>query len=332
MDANPDKPLGAVFEPAGPAGGETHRSDVEPRNVRNDMAPGRIEVGAPGPEFEARALDVSAYGQAPYRPDTAIDGWTTGPLTVRAASVRGDSHRHAGVPRQDEFALGVHGGTGTVIVAVADGVSAAPNSHFGATAACRFAIDTSLRQLDESGAVDLLEIVRGAAWALVEVARRLGYSDEVDPEVAERELATTLVAVSLRPLEEGGASVSAVSVGDSGLAVIDAGMVSRRLGGKPLGGDEITSSAVVGLPRVPHDLSVHEWRLEPEAVLLVATDGIWDPMGSGTGTLARLMAEQLGRFPPERLQFARLVDFSRETFDDDRTLVAVWAAAETSDG
>lgn len=28
--------------------------------------------------------------------------------------------------------------------------------------------------------------------------------------------------------------------------------------------------------------------------------------------------------PPSLIEFAHAVDFSRETFDDDRTLVAVW--------
>jgi hypothetical protein len=40
--------------------------------------------------------------------------------------------------------------------------------------------------------------------------------------------------------------------------------------------------------------------------------------------VARLLVEQLQSGPPDLLQFARVVDFSRETFDDDRTLVAVW--------
>jgi hypothetical protein len=39
--------------------------------------------------------------------------------------------------------------------------------------------------------------------------------------------------------------------------------------------------------------------------------------------VGQLFAEHL-HIPPPALAFAHLLDFSRETFDDDRTLVAVW--------
>jgi hypothetical protein len=34
--------------------------------------------------------------------------------------------------------------------------------------------------------------------------------------------------------------------------------------------------------------------------------------------------------PPSLIEFAHAVDFSRETFDDDRTLVAVWPRKQLS--
>jgi hypothetical protein len=63
--------------------------------------------------------------------------------------------------------------------------------------------------------------------------------------------------------------------------------------------------------------------LAPGEVLLVGTDGFGDPLGAGDGAVGALFAGAL-RVPPPPLGLAHLLDFSRETFDDDRTLVAVW--------
>ncbi len=46
------------------------------------------------------------------------------------------------------------------------------------------------------------------------------------------------------------------------------------------------------------------------------------PWVTATAT-GQLFAEYLQAPPPPRA-FAHLLDFSRETFDDDRTLVAIW--------
>jgi hypothetical protein len=58
-------------------------------------------------------------------------------------------------------------------------------------------------------------------------------------------------------------------------------------------------------------------------VLLVGTDGFGDPLGDGDGKVGQLFAEHLKMPPPPRA-LAHLLDFSRETFDDDRTLLAIW--------
>jgi hypothetical protein len=58
-------------------------------------------------------------------------------------------------------------------------------------------------------------------------------------------------------------------------------------------------------------------------VLLLCTDGLALPLAGGTGEVAQTLARELAR-PPDIVDFARLVDFSRSTYDDDRSLVAVW--------
>jgi hypothetical protein len=288
--------------------------------IENALAPSRITVGAPTVTFESVVVDPARFRQ-PYRPDMLVDGWSTDRLCVRAASVRGDDHRYRGKPRQDEFVLGFHPTSGSLVIAVADGVSAAQQSHLGATAACRYSVDAVIRSLDAGQEIDWESVLKGAAWAVVETAQRLAESAEPDPTAAEALCGTTLCLVLVRPTP-GGAMASMVSVGDSGSVRISAGQVVPVIGGKtPENG--ISSSAVTGLPRVPQPVIPLCVELGTDDVLLVATDGILDPLGEGRGLLGRLFLDGLST-PPDPLQFCRLVDFSRETFDDDRTMVAIW--------
>lgn len=102
-----------------------------------------LVIGTPVAEFEPRPPRFPGY-----RPDTAADGWSTEHVTVRAASVRGYQHRHEGTPRQDDFALAAHPGSGALVAAVADGVASAELAHLGATLVCRSAVDQLLHALD----------------------------------------------------------------------------------------------------------------------------------------------------------------------------------------
>jgi hypothetical protein len=288
--------------------------------ITNASAIGRITVGAPTITFEPKVVDPIRF-RPPYRPDSLIDGWSTDAFYVRAASVRGDDHRFRGKPRQDEFVLGFHPMTGCIVIAVADGVSGAPQSHLGATAACRYSVDAILGQLDAGTDIDWSALLKGAAWAVVETAQRAAGASEPDPNAAENLCATTLVAALVRPTSTG-STVTGISVGDSGMLSVS------YLGFKPIAGgkapeDGVSSSAVSGLPRVPSAIAEQRVDLAVGEVLLVATDGILDPLGTGRGLVGQLFYKNLAA-PPDPMQFCRLVDFSRETFDDDRTLVAVW--------
>jgi len=93
----------------------------------------------------------------------------------------------------------------------------------------------------------------------------------------------------------------------------------------------LVSSAVVGLPWVPTELAPVVVEVADGDVLLIGTDGIGDPLGGGYGGVGNLLRAVLtGPAPPSLIEFAHAVDFSRETFDDDRTLVAVWPRTQLS--
>ena len=276
-------------------------------------------VGVPGLVFEPRPPNGLSY-----RPDTVSDGWSTPFVHLRLASVRGYAHRYSGRPREDDAAAAWDPDTGTIVFAVADGVSGAQQPHIGSQLACRSAVDELLAQTrrNEGRGVDWKLLLSTVHWQLIEQARRILKEPEAGVEASADLLATTLVAGTAVPTD-GGVIVTVVSVGDSGAWQIKYDQVQRLIGGKSPSGSGLVSSSVSPLPGVPTRISPMRFYLEPDSVFLVGTDGFGDPVGEGEGEVARFFAREL-RSPVPPLGFAQLLDFSRETFDDDRTLIALW--------
>jgi hypothetical protein len=272
-----------------------------------------LVVGEPVIGFEPRP---PASGD--YCADTVVDGWSTGHLTVRLASVRGYGHRFGGTPRQDDVAVGVDPATGAIALAVADGVSQAPMSHVGARQACRSAVGSALAGV-RSGlpAPDWNTVVRSVVSAVVASA------GPCDPSL----LATTLVVGVVRPTTDG-AAVHLAQVGDSTAWVLDGGRYRCLLDDKHDGTGAVVPSTVLALPPMPETFTTVDLVLTPSAVLVVGTDGFGDPLGRGDGQVGALFADLLA-VPPPPLALAHTLDFSRETFDDDRTVVALWATGRS---
>jgi hypothetical protein len=275
-------------------------------------------VGQPAAEFEARPPNASVY-----RPDCLADGWSTSQFTVRVASVRGYEHRFSGKPRQDDAAIAHHPATGAVLFAIADGVSDAPLSHIGSSAACRAAISAMTAALDSpEKEVDWPALVRQAAWQLCEQAKMSLRLPKVDQRLADENMATTLVAGLVLPTPDG-PDVQLIQVGDSSAWILNRqGRFQCLLPTKFRAGQEVISSATAALPRVP-PVEVRRGILAGDEILLVGTDGFGDPLGDGEGAVGRHFANALSSIPPV-LKFANDLDFSRETWDDDRTLFALW--------
>jgi serine/threonine protein phosphatase PrpC len=293
-----------------------HQPGAGRRRVR--LARGPVTIGEPAPTVEVRFGDAE-----PYRPDTLADGGTALGLTVRAASVRGLAKRYAGGPRQDDVCLRLHDPSRTLIAAVADGVSEAPRSHLGAALAVRYATAALARQLD-AGEVDSLDwtaVFDQAAWSLVEEQRRSGASPDAGVDEAARSLATTLLVAAI-VAGEGEARVQVAAVGDSPCLLL-----RRReydaIVGAPDSRDGLIGGGVQSLPLGARAVETGSCTLEPGSVLLLCTDGLALPLGDGRGEVGRVLARELAS-PPDVVDFARLLDFSRSTYDDDRSLVAVW--------
>lgn len=284
----------------------------------------QIVVGSPSPPVEPSTI-AADYRSLPFRPDAVIDGWSTDAVTLRGVSLRGHLHRYNGAPRQDDFALH-HLPDGRVIVLVADGVSGAAQSHIGASTATRQAAEWLHAQLgDDIADTDWLGLLKSTAWALNERAQTLLGLAEPDPVRAEEQLSTTLMCAVIEPTGTGALRAHLVGAGDSAAWLLSSGQFIQILGGKAESESGIASSAVVGLPRVPTEVTPVVIDVMGDDVLLIATDGIGDPLGTGQGGVGNLFRDVLTKpCPPSLLEFAHAVDFSRETFDDDRTLVAVW--------
>ncbi|HUB03658.1 MAG TPA: protein phosphatase 2C domain-containing protein [Solirubrobacteraceae bacterium] len=283
------------------------------RRVR--LARGPVTIGEAAASVEPRLASAE-----PYRPDTIADGGTAFGLTVRAASVRGLWKRYTGGPRQDDICLRLHADSGTLIAAVADGVSGAPRSDLGAALAVRYATAAVARFLDRGpGSIDWAAVFEQAAWALVEEHRRASGDGDAGVEEASRLMATTLLVATVS-----GSDVEVAAVGDSPAFVL-AGKEYDALVGEPQRVDGFIGGGVDALPRSAGSVSVARGSLDGGAVLLLCTDGLAMPLAGGTGEVGRTLARELAR-PPDVVDFARLLDFSRSTYDDDRSLVAVWGS------
>ncbi|MFI9328083.1 protein phosphatase 2C domain-containing protein [Kitasatospora sp. NPDC052868] len=278
-----------------------------------------VVVGDPVAVFDPRPPTGLSY-----RPDTVCDGWSTPELDLRLASVRGYQHRYDGRPREDDAACAWDRTTGTVVFAVADGVSSARQPHIGSQLACRSAVDELLAQVraGDGRVGDWEKLLGTVQWQLIEQARRILKQPGAGIEATAQLLATTLVAGTATPTG-GGVAIEVVSVGDSGVWQIKYDRIYQLLGGKSAGPDGLVSSSVEPLPGVPTRIRPMEFYLDPGSVVLIGTDGFGDPVGNGRGEVARLFVQGLRR-PVPPLGFAHLLDFSRETFDDDRTLIALW--------
>ena len=292
--------------------------------IRGPVEVPQIVIGIPSPDLEP-VLTNPRFRDFPFRPDTVIDGWSNDLVTVRGASLRGHVHRHNGAPRQDDFAIHVLR-DGRLIALVADGVSSANQSHLGSTTAVRQATKWLKTQLPPQTAdTDWMALVRDAAYALINQAQAmLQLQDPPDVGSAEKEMATTLLCAVIEPIEAGILRASIVGIGDSGAWLLRDGQFTPVLGGKTADEGGLSSNAVAGLPRLPGELQPSVIEIQEGDVLLLGTDGIGDPLGTGEGGVGNLFRKLFGGSrPPSLIEFAHALDFSRETFDDDRTLVTV---------
>jgi serine/threonine protein phosphatase PrpC len=171
---------------------------------------------------------------------------------------------------------------------------------------------------------------RAAAALVIEHRRAAGDEHRDKPgqdetQAVSRDLGTTLTVAVVEHSDGGGMQASIAAIGDSPALRLTGGEYELLVGERETD-DDFTTSAVVALPYLPSPeaRTVH---LERDEVLLICTDGFSGPLGSGSGDVGQLFARELAK-PPPLSSWSYLVDFAKATYDDDRTLIAVWPQAE----
>jgi len=326
------------FEAAGTAEPDVPVAEASvARHWRGAFEP--YSVGDPG--RAAAAVRPKYDWSANPRPDTVVDGIVVGEgpagpaLVLRAASVRGLAHRHAGKVRQDAYGFRLTDDGRYLVAVVSDGVSSGKNSQY---AADTVALEGSRRIADllasvPAAEVDWASLLEELGLKLIGECRRLGLiATEGLPTreaVAAHMAATVLAAVvELRPAGED-MPVTVFALGDSAAWVLRDGTEWRALQKIAKTEGAVASASVRAIPLRPSGpIEPIQLTLRPCDMLMLVSDGVGDPLQDGTGPVGRFLADVWAR-PPAPLEFAAQVDFARFTQDDDRTALALWPMRAT---
>ena len=332
---------------------EIQRAIVQPRDPAPPPEAPRGDpeyVGRP-PSYPPRPLGPPSVRDgdllAAVLPDSVVDGAELGPLTVRAASVRGDSHRWRGECRQDALGVtrlgpaGDGGGAGAgrqdfagtdalLLLAVADGVGSAPLSHRGSHAV----VAGVARQLD-GAAVELADALRagdGARFhALADRAVAAAAAElRASADGPASAYATTFRALVV-PLDPAVRVRGFLGVGDGGLFRLrDRGWwnlehpATATPGTTP--GTGVIDTGTAALPDAYQQVDAR--LLEPSEagdVLVLCTDGFSGPL-AGEKEFREHVAEQWGHTAgvPQPSDFLWHAQTRLKSYDDDRTVICLW--------
>ncbi|RZD69304.1 protein phosphatase 2C domain-containing protein [Streptomyces albidoflavus] len=260
-------------------------------------------------------------------PDIVVDGAEHGALTVRAASVRGDSHRYQAEPRQDSVCVARIGSgeSELLVLGVADGVGSAPLSHVGSQKACAFAAGALDRVAGPLAAAvaesDLPGFTALARQATAEVATLLRHEAE---RYGRRpsEFATTLRLLVV-PLDPEVRVRGLLTLGDGGTALLREGRWDTALGATEEGDGAVIDTRTPALPTTREPVATLI-STRPGDVLVVCTDGLSTPLAGDQDT-ARFLARA---WSPERVpgpaDFLWQLQYRVKSYDDDRSAVVLW--------
>lgn len=306
------------------------RGAVEPYVVGNPGRAAGQTVPLPDPEHWDRR-------------DTVLDGITIVDRRerlgdLRAASVRGLAHRHYGRVRQDEYGYRRTSDGRYLVLCAADGVSSGKQSHRAAVTVARRGTEHLATLLATVHAADISwpAVIGNIASLIVRTGRKQlrnlgvpGAEEYTDRQVAQYMATTVLYAVVDLRSPDGSCPVDLVAVGDTSAWVLRQSGTWEPLQPVKNEGAEVYSPSVTALPMLPpRPPQPIRTRVHPGEALVLMSDGIGDPLGSGTGEVGRFLAE-VWRTPPAALDFAAQIEFARKSFDDDRTAIAFWPSARS---
>ena len=243
-------------------------------------------------------------------------------LGVSAAGAR---HLFEGQDLEDFHAVHVDEHEAAVMVAIADGTSHASHASSGSRLAADAAIAV-LRARPPAVGAEFRAVADAIASADAALASHARGADR--PLGA---LATTLL-VAFGRVVAGQRTVTCARVGDSEAFLLE------PYGWRRLFDDDdpstVRESSTATIPSPHPTIDTVQVRWPDDAVLVLATDGVADPLIGGRDAV-RDELQSLWATRPTLADFTRHVQFSRRGIDDDRTTVAVWprpAASGTTGG
>ncbi|MFF5183436.1 protein phosphatase 2C domain-containing protein [Streptomyces sp. NPDC000345] len=284
----------------------------------------------PHPLGRPSLRDADAF--APFSPVVLLDGAQIGRLTVRAASLRGDSHNWEGSCRQDAMAVTRIGPPEAemLLLAVADGVGSALYSHVGSYQFSRLAAVYLDREAESIHAAlcarneNELHVLatKAVAGAAAQLRSDWARASQHQPRpYADQDYATTL-HVLLIPTDPRIRDRVVCSVGDGGLFVLREGHWEH---GDPDDGGELLDTRTEALPHAYRSVKATLLRTVPGEVLLLGTDGITNPLTQKDPEFGRRLADAWGGPEvPSLSDFLWQAQTRAKTYDDDRTVICVW--------
>lgn len=260
-------------------------------------------------------LPVLLAGGADSRaPGVALDGGMLEQTTVRAVSIRGRRHRYRGEPLQDAYAVRLSADGRWVIAAVADGLGSTRYAEHAAAVAVRAAMNLSLTP-DLGWHAGFATI----AGEVMRATARLGGPSGKHSTNASEPPATTLT-IGVVPADGRGGIAACAAIGDSPALWLQGGKWTELFPPEGQRPGNVTSA----LPEDLGELRERQIDWGPGDVLVLCSDGFGTAMGGGGSVLAQQLATSWSS-PPALRSFLRDVDFQLSTYDDDRTVLALWA-------
>lgn len=296
------------------------------------------EVDPPGP-------DKDIY----YKPNEA----TSNQDGIVAASCRGRSHAHTGLPRDDDFFFGVdnQSDSGWSVMVVCDGAGSAPASRWGSYLASKAFGDSMLEQLKSEPGIDVLMDLTARGYdeklAATNAGRRLHDMFREAARLAvraieehalakqrnSRDYATTLLAAVVNRLGGRNLFCASLWIGDGAIVVYEPG--NHRLMGKPDGGEYAGQTRFLDEQTVedPSFASRVSVTLRPAATAVaLMTDGVSDPWFKTESELSSskrwdelftCVEPLLGAADADKRLLQWMKELSEPGHHDDRTIV-VW--------
>ncbi len=305
------------------------------------------------PDPDSLWKNIEPPADAPFqKSNTACEKLPTPCARIFAASMRGRSHAHEGLFREDDYRVSFHESSGWHLLVAADGAGSAKLSRRGSELACQTS-QTFLREwLDDGGAAKLEEAsaplvaeddptklkkllyhwLTAAAHAALQAIQKEAAG--MEPPLPQKDFHTTLLICAAKKVDAGWLLVS-FTIGDGGVGV-------RQGDGSPIAFCEPDSGEFSGqtvfltVPNVFKDYDrsmkrLHAAHVKDLSAVVLMTDGITDPRFPTEASLKdkacwdKFWAEvsEAAKFEDEgaEVRLLKWLSFKSAGNHDDRTIV-----------